>query len=111
MGKSSLGHQVAINAGRRGVGVLELSLEMSAEQLGRRTIATAANVPIMAMKRGRINTDDAGRIVAAQRELSALPVTIDDASGQTPSMIAAKARAAKRRARIRSGDDRPSASV
>ena len=97
MGKSSLGHQIAINAGRQGVGVLELSLEMSAEQLGRRTIATAANVPIMAMKRGRINTDDAGRIVAAQRELSALPVTIDDASGQTPSMIAAKARAAKRK--------------
>lgn len=97
MGKSSLGHQIAVNAGRTGVGVLELSLEMSAEQLGRRTLATAANVPIMAMKRGRISTDDASRIVAAQQELARLPVTIDDASGQTPSMIAAKARTAKRK--------------
>lgn len=97
MGKSSLGHQIAVNAARANVGVLELSLEMSAEQLGRRAISTAAAVPIMAIKRGRINSADAGRIVAAQQELGALPVTIDDASGQTPSMIAAKARAAKRK--------------
>lgn len=97
MGKSSLGHQIAIAAARGGVPVLEMSLEMSAQQLGRRTLATAASVPIMAMKSGRLNTDDAGRVVVAQKELAGLPLTIDDAGGQTASQIAAKVRAARRK--------------
>ncbi len=57
IGKSSLGHQIAVNAARNGVGVLELSLEMSATQLGRRTIATAARVPIGGLKSGAASRD------------------------------------------------------
>jgi replicative DNA helicase len=97
MGKSALGHQIALNAARAGVGVLELSLEMSAQQLGRRTLSTAAQVPIMAMKRGRLNMADGEAVVIARRELSGLPLTIDDAGGQTAAMIAAKAREAHRK--------------
>lgn len=92
MGKSALGHQIAINVARSGTSVLELSLEMSATQLGRRTLAIAANVPIMAIKLGTPNFSDAERIVQARRELSSLPLYIDDTAGQTPSMLSAKAR-------------------
>jgi replicative DNA helicase len=99
MGKSSVGHQIAVNAARNGNGVLELSLEMSATQLGRRTLATAAQVPIGAMKSGGAShsTDFSSRIIRARKELAGLPLTIDDAAGQTPAQIAAKARSARRR--------------
>lgn len=95
MGKSALGHQIALNAARNGVGVLELSLEMSAQQLGRRTLATAAAVPIIAIKRGDLRHAD--RLVGARKELAGLPLAIDDAGGQTAAQIAAKARAHKRK--------------
>lgn len=99
MGKSSLGHQIAVNVARSGVGVLELSLEMSAAQLGRRTLATAARVPIGAMKSGSASriSQFSSAIVAARKELAGLPLTIDDTAGQTPAQIAAKARSARRR--------------
>src|SRR6202044_3987533 len=50
-----------------------------------------------AMKAGRINNEAANRIVVARKELAGLPLTIDDAAGQTPAQIAAKARAARRK--------------
>jgi replicative DNA helicase len=96
MGKSAIGHQIAINAARAGVSVLELSLEMSATQLGRRTLASAAGVPINLMKSGQIGLDYAERLVKARKELAGLPLTIDDTAGQSPQEIAIKARAAKR---------------
>lgn len=94
---SSFGHSIALNAAQSGVGVLEISLEMSAMQLGRRALSTAAGVPLFAMKSGRLTNDQAERLIRARRELAGLPLTIDDAGGQTPAMIAAKARAAKRK--------------
>jgi replicative DNA helicase len=94
---SSLGHIIALNAARAGVGVLEVSLEMSAMQLGRRALSAASGVPLFAMKTGHMTTDEGSRLVMARRELAGLPLSIDDAGGQTPAMIAAKARAAKRK--------------
>lgn len=97
MGKSSVGHQIAINAARAGVGVLELSLEMSATQLGRRALSSAAGVPITRLKSGEISQEEASRIVLAQKERRKLPLTIDDGAGQSPTEIAVKARSAKRK--------------
>lgn len=97
MGKSALAHEIAINAARAGVGVLELSLEMSATQLGRRALSAASGVPQFNMKTGFVSDEHANRLIRARREIGGLPLTIDDAGGQTPAMIAAKARAAKRK--------------
>lgn len=97
MGKSALGFQIAINAARSGVGVLMVSLEMSSRELGRRALATAARVPITAMKYGRVSNDQASSIVKAQRELRELPLTIEDSAGSTAAMIAGKARSIKRK--------------
>lgn len=96
-GKSSIGHQIAITAARAGVGVLELSLEMSARQLGMRALSSASGVPLNRIKSGGVDMFEAERVVRARHELSGLPLTIDDAGGQTPSQIAMKARAAKRK--------------
>lgn len=95
MGKSALAHGICINAARAGAAVLEVSLEMPAKQLGGRALAAAAGLPIAALKRAP-TVGVANRIVAARRELAGLPLVIDDAAGQTPRQIAAKARAARR---------------
>lgn len=96
MGKSALATSIAINAARAGHRVHVLSLEMSATQIGRRVLATAAGVPIFAMKGGRISSADAAKIVQAKRELDALPLTIDDTAGLTPAQVLRKCRAIKR---------------
>ena len=96
-GKSALGHNIAVNVARRKVGVLELSLEMSATQLGRRALSSASKVPLGAIKSGALTVEQYNHVVGARHELAGLPLTIDDAGGQTPRMIAAKARAASRK--------------
>ncbi len=96
MGKSSLVHQWAINAARAGVGVVEISLEMSAVQLGRRTLATAAGVPISRLKHGQ-HALVASQLISARKELRGLPLSIEDGAGLTSTAIAAKVRDARRR--------------
>lgn len=96
-GKSSLGHQFSLSAAKRGIGVLELSLEMSATQLGRRALSIESGVPLFVMKGGTPTEEEVIRLQDARSALRGLPLTIDDAGGQTPRQIAAKCRAAKRK--------------
>lgn len=96
MGKSSLGWEIALNVARSGVGVLAISLEMSAVELGRRALAVASGVPVTALKKGR-HAAHVPRLIAARQELHNLPLTIEDGSGLTAGMIALKARSARRR--------------
>ena len=96
MGKSAIAHQMCLNAARAGVKVQEFALEMTALQTGRRTLSIASGVPIWVMKSGRMNNDDAGRIVMARRELAGLPLWIDDTAGRTPLDIVRQCRALKR---------------
>lgn len=103
MGKSALGHKICLSVAKkmreRGErsSVLELSLEMSAMQLARRALAIEARVNIGKIKSGVIDNDEAASLVAARQTLAGLPLTIDDAGGQTPRMITAKAREIKRK--------------
>ncbi len=107
MGKSALGMQfgtaVAITArsahaaGESKRGVLFISLEMSAEQLGRRMLAGLAQVPLEAIKRGRLAQSDVERIILARRDLQDLPLSIEDCSNLSMGAIRLKARMARRR--------------
>ena len=97
MGKSALGHKIAINAARAGYGVLEISLEMSAVELGRRALSIASGVPVWVMKQGRLSAHQAETLALVRSEFSDLPLTIEDGGGLTASLIALKARAAQRR--------------
>ncbi len=96
MGKSALGLQWAVNAARAGAPTLFFSFEMSARELGRRVLSAASGVPVAVIKRGR-HAGSLGALLAAERDLAGLDVAIEDASGQTPSMMAVKARAWQRR--------------
>ena len=97
MGKSALGWQIAINVARGGAGVLAVSLEMGAVELGRRALAAAAGVPIWLLKRGGMHQGDFERLVETRKELGALPLSIHDGAGLTAAQIDLKARTAKRK--------------
>lgn len=106
MGKTALGVQWAkavARACRDGVatggerrGVLLLSLEMAAKQIGRRVLAEEAGIPVAVLKGGR-HASYANQIVAARRRLHDLPLLIEDMPGQTVKQLHAKARSAARR--------------
>jgi replicative DNA helicase len=97
MGKSALGWQIALNAAVNKIGVLAISLEMSAVELGRRALASFAGVPVTAMKYGRVNIEQGSNIKLAQRRLRDLPLMIEDSAGQSAAVIAARARSMRRK--------------
>ena len=73
-----------------------VSLEMSAPQLGQRALADVADVFLSSIARGRYSSQQADRIVRAQRELADLPMRIRDVAGQRVDEIARQARAIAR---------------
>lgn len=97
MGKSALGMQIAVNVARQGIGVLVVSLEMSARELARRIMASMSGVPVSVIKAGKMNTWQAGKLVEAARELKGLPLSIEDGGGLTMAQIDIRVRAAHRR--------------
>lgn len=97
MGKSALGWQMAVAAAKGGIGVVAISLEMSARELGRRALSALSGVPVWVIKRGTLTNDEAMRLVKARRDLAELPVTIEDGGGLTAAMIEMKVRDAHRK--------------
>lgn len=97
MGKSALAVNIAINAARRGIPALLFSLEMSRIQLARRVLASATGIPAIAIQRGRVGVDGAGRVIGAAKKMSDLPIWIEDAASVPASVIGARTRAWRRR--------------
>jgi replicative DNA helicase len=97
MGKSGLGVQIGIHIAKQNMGVLLISLEMQAEQLGRRSIAYLSDVPAFAVRYGKWSQAEAERITQARKAVQDIPLSIVDEAGQNTAMIALKARAARRR--------------
>ncbi|MDB5848188.1 MAG: replicative helicase [Rhodoferax sp.] len=95
-GKSALGHKWALNAARAGVGVLEISLEMTATALGRRTLSAAAGIPLAALRAGE-HAPYARQLIQARQELHDLPLSIEDGGSMNAADILAKGKAAKKR--------------
>lgn len=94
-GKSSLGQQWAVDAARRGVPVLEFSLEMSAAALGRRILSAASGVPIGALRRGQ-HEPHMERLIEARRELADMALTVHDGGRASVAEITTKCRVAAR---------------
>lgn len=95
-GKSALGHQWALHAARTGVGVLEISMEMTHMALGRRALSAASGVPQWKMRRGQ-HADDIAALLAARKELLGLPLSIVDGGRATGGEMRTAAKMAKRK--------------
>ena len=110
MGKTALATNIAFNAAKRyrkitdetghtmeeGGHVLFFSLEMSAEQLAARIISEQARVSSDKMRRGDIEQEGFDRIVEAAREMSQVPLYIDDTPALSITGLRQRARRVKR---------------
>jgi len=72
------------------------SLEMSAEQLATRLLAEESRVSSDRIRRGDIHQRDFDRFVQVSRELTGLPIEIDDTPALTLSAMRTRARRLKR---------------
>ena len=106
MGKSALAMNIAYNVAEymmntdtmdaHDKGVAIFSLEMSADQLASRILASITDTPGHKLRNGDMDIAEFNRIVAAVRSYQKLPLYIDDTPGITINTIRTRARRLKR---------------
>lgn len=102
MGKTALATNIAFNAAkaqlqkREGAHVAFFSLEMSAEQLANRLLGQESGVSSDKIRRGEISQNDFPKFVEVSRELSQLPLYIDDTPALSVPAIRTRARRLQR---------------
>ncbi len=103
MGKTILGTNIAFNAAvasmennKNGASVAFFSLEMSAEQLATRILASESGVSSDKIRRGEIRAEDFPTFVEVSRRLSTIPLFIDDTPALSVSALRTRARRLKR---------------
>ena len=107
MGKTALGLTIAYNAAQIAARdadepgrTLFFSLEMSAEQLATRLIASRSGVSNDRIRRGEIRPDEFDKITEASKYMADLPLYIDDSAALSVSALRQRARRAKRQKKI-----------
>lgn len=93
VGKTALALNFAYKAATRGnVPVAIFSLEMSSELLVKRLIASVASVPLDKINSGILSSTERAELASAIREVSNVPIFIDDSAGIRLMDIVAKSR-------------------
>ncbi|MDR3031381.1 MAG: replicative DNA helicase [Holosporales bacterium] len=107
MGKTAFATNIAFNAAKAklnnsqdGAGVVFFSLEMSAEQLATRILASESGVPSDNIRRGEIPKDSFDKFLTISQDLEKLNLFIDDTPNITANLIRNKARRLKRQYNI-----------
>jgi replicative DNA helicase len=96
MGKTSLAMNIAANVARSEEGAVAVfNLEMSGKQLVRRMIATAAQVPMGALKQTNLHPNDYQKLADACDDMYSLPIYIDDTSDVSTLEMRGKCRRLK----------------
>lgn len=103
MGKTALATNMAFNAAvayleknKSGAPVGFFSLEMSAEQLATRILASESGVPSDKIRRGEIQQDNFTTFVEVSRRLQTIPLFIDDTPALSVPALRTRARRLKR---------------
>jgi len=96
MGKTSLATRFAYNIAKSGTGVQFDSLEMKAEQVGRRLLGDLSGIEAIKLKNGTLSEDDFRSVEQVRNSLIDLPLWIDDTGGLSIDRIVARARRIKR---------------
>ncbi len=93
MGKTSFALNIATNVAKQTKkAVCIFSLEMSADQLVNRVLASEALVNSYALRTGELTPEDWEHLAVASGELSGCDILIDDTSGMTVTAMKAKLR-------------------
>ena len=111
MGKTALATNIAFNAARaykkddeemsEGGAVAFFSLEMSSEQLAARILSCESGIPSDHIRRGELGFEDFPKFMNISRELSQLPLFIDDTPGLSITALRNRARRLKRQHNIK----------
>ena len=101
LGKSTLAFNIARHAAQQGAHVGIFSLEMSAEQIGIRLVASEANVDSYRLRLGMVSEAEHRRELDAIGTLSELPIFIDE----TPTQWIVEMRGKSRRLQTERGVD------
>lgn len=101
VGKSAFAANIAQNVADDGVGVLYVSLEMSATDLILRFLSRKANVALTTLENPKgLAADERERLVESANRLHHVPLFIDDTTPRTITQIAAVARLERRRHQV-----------
>lgn len=93
MGKTSFGLAIAYHAAaNQGQSVALFSMEMSKEQLVQRMLCSAACVDQQRLRTGFLKENDWAQLSAKAREMTGVPIYIDDSAMLTVRQVRAKAR-------------------
>ncbi len=93
LGKTALALNFAYNvASKEKAPVAIFSLEMASELLVKRLVASCSNVPLENIASGVLNSTQKTQVAGAIREISSLPIYIDDSPGIRLMDILAKSR-------------------
>ncbi len=102
MGKTSLATNIAFNAAQKlqesakKSSVAFFSLEMSSEQLSTRIISEQARISSNDIRRGRISDDQFDKFLETSKNISELPLYIDETPAITIAALSNRARRIKR---------------
>ncbi len=112
VGKTAFALHLALAAGRAGKQVLVNSLEMQGERLGDRWLcAQAASLDAGHLKSGQLSADEQQQALEAARQLSCLPVYVDDNPKASMDHIRSSALLRKEQGALRPADYRLSATL
>lgn len=91
MGKTAFAMEVAMNVARE-VPVLVFSLEMSAEMLTQRMIASRGSMNSLSLRRGMVTSGEWPKIMTVTGEMANLQLSIDDSSSLTDQEVRVRSR-------------------
>lgn len=91
MGKTGLALQACIMIAQKKVPVKIFSLEMQADELGIRALASFAEIPGDKISEANLNDAEMERLVLMQRRFRDLPIFVDDRPGPLTSTILSRA--------------------
>ena len=100
MGKTGMALGIAFAVAKAGHAVFCASLELSAEQLGKRALSIRTGIEHHLLQTGKVEQPAFDSLFKIARGLEDIPLVLDDAGGQTPDYIERSARRLKRRNRL-----------
>ena len=104
MGKTALATNIAFNAaqklqdrGKKNSSIAFFSLEMSSEQLSTRILAEQSRIKSNDIRRGRISDEQFGKFIETSKNISELPLYIDETPAISIAAMSNRARRIKRK--------------
>lgn len=92
VGKTSFAMNLATNAAKQGAPVAFFSLEMAANEITQRLLASEASLPLSRMRNGQLSDGDWSQLVQASGDLSNCELYVDDSAGLSIVELRTKAR-------------------